>query len=533
MGLSDDDMNRPWIGVATCWNEATPCNISLDSQGRTIAEAVTRFGGTPRQFATISVSDGIAMGHAGMKASLVSREVIADSIELMMRAHCYDALVGVSGCDKSLPGMLMAMARLDVPSVFVYGGTIMPGTRDGKDLTVQDVFEAVGAFSAGKIDEAELREIECAACPGAGSCGGQYTANTMACVAEALGMALPGSTSPPALAPERDDWLEAAARAVLDVTRSQILPSDVLTRKALENAVAVACATGGSTNVALHLPAIANELGLSLTLDDVDEISRRTPILADLRPGGKYVMYDLHRIGGVPQVMLALLEAGKLHGDCLTVTGKTMAENLAGLELAPNQRVVRPHSDPVCPHGGMAIVKGNLAPEGGVIKTAGVSKLRQEGPARVFDGEEAAMAAVQARQIQAGDVVVIRYEGPRGGPGMREMLGVTAAIVGQGLGYEVALITDGRFSGATRGLMVGHVGPEAEVGGPIALIREGDWITVDAEEGVLDVALEPAELAERRKSWRSPTRTTPSGALTKYAKLVGPACSGATTHAGR
>lgn len=532
MGLGDKELSQPWIGVATVWSEVTPCNVNLHEQGEVIARAVAAHEGTPRRFNTISVSDGIAMGHQGMKASLVSREVIADSVELMMKAHCYDALVGVAGCDKSLPGMLMAMARLDVPSVFVYGGTIMPGRLGGKDTTIQDAFEAAGAYAAGKIDEKELRSVECAVCPGAGACGGQYTANTMACVAEALGMAYPGSTSPPAESPERREWLELAGETVLRVLKDGILPTQILTREAFENAIAIGVATGGSTNIALHIPAIAHEVGIKITLDDVERISKRTPTLADLRPGGRYVMLDLHRIGGVPQVLRALLDAGCLHGDALTVTGKTMAENLEGISLAPSQDVVRDRQNAVAEHGGLAVVRGNLAPDGGVIKTAGVKNLRHTGPARVFDCEEDAMQAIQSRQIQKGHVVVIRYEGPKGGPGMREMLGVTAALVGQGLGNDVALLTDGRFSGATKGLMVGHVCPEAVDGGLIALLKDGDRVTVDAELGVLSADLTNEEIDHRRINW-SPKQTVATGAFEKYAALVSPANLGAVTHAWR
>ncbi len=528
MGLGDRELQQPWVGVATVWSESTPCNVNLDVQGLAVAESIKQHGATPRRFNTISVSDGIAMGHQGMKCSLISREVIADSVELMMRGHCYDGLVGVAGCDKSLPGMIMAMARLDVPSVFVYGGTIMPGRHRDKDVTIQDAFEAAGAHAAGSIDDAELHAVECAVCPGAGACGGQYTANTMACVAEALGIALPGSTSPPAESEDRAVWLERAGEAAVRALKSGLLPSQILTMKAFENAIAIAAATGGSTNVALHIPAIAHELGLTVTLDDVERVSRRTPTLANLRPGGKYVMLDLHNIGGVPVVLKALLDAGCLHGDCMTVTGKTMAENLRDVVVPSGQDVVHPHTSAFYPTGGLAIVRGNLATEGGVVKTTGVTNLTHRGPARVFDSEEAAMAAVQARLIKAGDVVVIRYEGPQGGPGMREMLGVTSAIVGQGLGYSVALLTDGRFSGATRGLMVGHVGPEAWIGGPIALLQDGDTIILDATNAVLAVDLSDAELASRRANWKQPIRSI-SGALSKYAKLVGPACEGAVT----
>ncbi len=534
MGLGDKDMLQSWVGVATVWSEATPCNVNLDEQGIIIAKAIRDAGATTRRFNTISVSDGIAMGHEGMKASLISREVIADSVELMMRGHAYDALVGVGGCDKSLPGMLIAMARLNVPSLFLYGGTIMPGRYKDKDVTIQDAFEAVGAFAAGTITQEELYAIECAVCPGAGACGGQYTANTMACVAEALGMALPGSSAPPAeeLGPEgaRTAYLKQIGAAIVNMLQVGLLPSDIMTRKAFENAIAIGAATGGSTNIALHIPAIAYELGIEITLEDINRISQRTPTIADLRPGGKYVMVDLFRVGGVPQVLKGLLDAGVLHGDCMTVTGKTMAENLADLVLTPNQDVVRSYKDPVHPTGGLAILHGNLAPDGGVIKTAGVKKLAHTGPARVFDCEDDAMAAVQRQDIKRGDVVVIRYEGPKGGPGMREMLGVTSALVGQGLGYDVALLTDGRFSGATRGLMVGHVGPEAMDGGPIALIRDGDIITVDAAEFSLRVDLSDEVLAARRADWKPIAPRYTKGALARYAKNVGPASRGAVTH---
>lgn len=529
MGLGDQDMAQPWVGVATVWSEATPCNVNLHEQGAIIAEAVKANGATPRRFNTISVSDGIAMGHEGMKASLVSREVIADSVELMMRAHCYDGLVGVAGCDKSLPGMLIAMARLNVPSVFVYGGTIMPGRYKEKDVTIQDAFEAAGAYAAGKITKEELHAVECAVCPGAGACGGQYTANTMACVSEALGMAVLGSTSPPAESEERSAWLKRIGEAMVNALREGITPDRILTREAFENAIAIGAATGGSTNVALHIPAIAHELGIEITLDDVQRVSERTPTLADLRPGGRFVMNDLHRVGGVPAVLRAMLDAGCLHGDCLTVTGRTLAEELAEVVIPSGQEVVRTMANAVAPNGGLAVVRGNLAPEGGVVKTTGVPRLRHTGPVKVFDREEDAMAAVQRREIQSGDVVCIRYEGPKGGPGMREMLGVTAAIVGQGLGYEVALLTDGRFSGATRGLMVGHVGPEAALGGPIALLQNGDEVTIDASTGELSVNLSEAELAARRAVWTAPKPNVTSGALAKYAKLVGPACCGAVT----
>ncbi len=530
MGLGDKHMTQPWVGVATVWSESNPCNFNLDSQGKAIAAELNERSLTARRFNTISVADGIAMGHEGMRASLVSREVIADSVELMMRGHCYDALVGVTGCDKSLPGMLMAMARLNVPSIFLYGGTIMPGRHKEKDVTIQDAFEAAGAFAAGKIDAEELHRVECAVCPGAGACGGQYTANTMACVAEALGMALPGSSSPPAEDPDgtRKPYYARIAEAMTGLLERGILPSDIITKKSLENAVMVAVATGGSTNIALHLPAIAHELGLSITLQEIHEISQRTPLIGDLRPGGRFVMLDLHKVGGVPVVLKALLEAGCLHGDCMTVTGRTMAENLADVKM-PDGDVVRSTSAPLGDTGGLVAVFGNLAPDGGVIKTAGVKNLSLTGPARVFDSEDAAMAAVQNREIVAGDVMVIRYEGPKGGPGMREMLGVTSALVGQGLGNDVALLTDGRFSGATKGLMVGHVCPEASECGPIALVQDGDIVTVDAATFTLSMDVSEEELERRRAAWVKPAARYSKGVLAKYARSVGSAHLGAIT----
>jgi dihydroxy-acid dehydratase len=530
MGLSDDDIHRPWVGVASTWNQATPCNLTLDRQAKAAADGVARAGGTPREFVTIAVSDGIAMGHEGMKASLVSREVIADSVELMMHAHGYDALVGLAGCDKSLPGMLMAMARLNVPSVFLYGGTILPGNFRGRDVTIQDVYEAVGAHAAGKMSDADLYEMECVACPSAGSCGGQFTANTMACVAEAIGMALPGSGSPPAIETDRDRYAVEAGAQVLRLMEKNIRPRDIMTREAFENAIAVAAATGGSTNVALHLPALAHEAGVPLTLDDIDRVARRTPIVADLKPFGRYTALDVHKVGGNPIIMRSLIDAGLVHGDCLTVTGKTLRENVEGVTIPTGQRVIVPVKDAFEPTGGLHILRGSLAPDGSVIKTAGVKRLQHRGPARCFDSEEACMAAVTANQIHKGDTVIIRYEGPRGGPGMREMLAVTAAIVGQGLGYDVCLMTDGRFSGATRGLMVGHIGPEAYVGGPIALVRDGDVIAIDAARGTIDLEVSPDELARRRAAWKPPAPRYPRGALAKYAALVGPASAGAVTH---
>lgn len=534
MGLGDQDMVQPWVGVASTWNEATPCNITLDRQAKAVKKGVSAGGGTPREFVTIAVSDGIAMGHEGMKASLISREAIADSVELMVHAHRYDALVGLAGCDKSLPGMLMAMARLNVPSVFLYGGTILPGNFRGRDVTIVDVYEAVGAHAVGNMSDADLREMEMVACPGAGSCGGQFTANTMACVAEAIGMALPGSSSPPAVHTKRDAYGERSGQTVLDLLKAGIRPRDIMTRNAFENAMTIVAATGGSTNAALHLPALAHECGLRFLFEDIEAIAQRTPTFVDLKPGGRYVMADLHKIGGVPVILRALLDAGLLHGDCLTVTGKTMAENLEGVRVPGGQEVVLPVDRPLSPTGGLKILRGNLAPEGSVVKVAGIpiEHLRHRGPARVFNSEGAAFEAIQARQIVPGDVVVIRYEGPRGGPGMREMLAVTAAVVGQGLGHSVALVTDGRFSGGTRGLMIGHVGPEAQTGGPIAALREGDLIVVDAENGRLDVELTDAEIQARLRDWTPPPPMYPAGALWKYAQQVGPACFGAVTQPG-
>lgn len=532
MGLKDEDFGKPLVGVATTWNEVTPCNITLRDQAVHVKKAVDAAGGVSREFNTISVSDGIAMGHEGMKASLISREVIADSIELVMHAHQYDALVGIAGCDKSLPGIMMAMGRLNVPSVFLYGGTIMPGRLHGRDLTIVDVYEAVGAFSAGKITEKELYDIECSACPGAGSCGGQFTANTMACVAEAIGLALPGSSGYPALDPGRVEVNRQAGEAVMRLLTDNIRPSDILTRKAFENAVRIVAATGGSTNACLHLPAIANEVGVSLTLSDMDRLFDTTPTIADLKPGGRYVMNDLFRIGGVPVILKVLLDAGLLHGDCLTVSGKTMAENLADVQVPDGQDVVIGVDAPLSPTGGLKILYGNLAPEGAVVKVAGLQRRVHQGPARVFDGEEAAFAAIERQEIVAGDTVVIRYEGPKGGPGMREMLSVTAALYGQNLGQDVALITDGRFSGGTRGLCVGHVGPEAFVGGPLALLQNGDMVLVDTEQGILSVELDETELAARRTRWTQPSPAYKRGALWKYAQSVGSAEKGSVTHPG-
>jgi dihydroxy-acid dehydratase len=532
MGMTEAEIAQPFVGVATTWNEAAPCNISLMRQAQAVKKGVKASGGTPREFTTITDTDGIAIGHAGMKSSLVSREVIADSVELTMRGHCYDALVGLAGCDKSLPGLMMAMVRLNVPSVFMYGGSILPGRFRGKDVTVQDVFEAVGAHAAKKIDDEDLHELECVACPSAGSCGGQFTANTMACVSEAIGLAIPGSAGAPAPYDSRDAYAEASGQTVMQLIRSQLRPRDIVTRKALENAAMVVAASGGSTNAGLHLPAIAHEAGIDFDLHDVCDIFRKTPYIADLKPGGRYVAKDMYEVGGVPVLLKALLEGGYLHGDCMTVTGKTMAENLAAVEFPKNQDVILPTSKPLSPTGGVVGLKGNLAPQGAIVKVAGMKKQQFSGPARCFDCEEDCFKAVQERRYKEGEVLVIRYEGPRGGPGMREMLATTAAIYGQGNGDKVALITDGRFSGATRGFCIGHVGPEAAVGGPIGLIRDGDIIAIDAEKGVLSVNLGDAELAERRKGWKPRRHDYQSGAIWRYAQTVGDAEKGAVCHPG-
>ena len=534
MGLDKAQIAQPLIGVATTWNEAAPCNIALMRQSQIAKKGVAAAGGTPREFCTITVTDGIAMGHQGMKSSLVSRDVIADSVELTMRGHCYDALIGLAGCDKSLPGLMMAMVRLNVPSVFMYGGSILPGQFRGKTVTVQDVFEAVGQIAAGKITEEELEELEQAACPSSGSCGGQFTANTMACVSEAIGLALPGSAGAPAPFESRDAYAFASGEAVLNLLKHKIRPRDIVTRKALENAAAVVAATGGSTNGALHLPAIANEAGIDFDIHDVGEIFSKTPYIADLKPGGKYVAFDLYGIGGVPVILKALLEGGYLHGDCLTVTGKTMAENLKDIQLPTGQDIVRSTAAPLSPTGGVVTLKGNLAPEGAIVKVAGLKELTFRGPARVFECEEDAFKAVEARQYKEGEVLVIRNEGPKGGPGMREMLATTAALYGQGTGDKVALITDGRFSGATRGFCIGHVGPEAAVGGPIGLIRDGDMIALDARDGIRTITLEvtDSELEKRRAGWTPHPHDYNSGALWKYAQTVGTAEKGAVTHPG-
>jgi len=532
MGLTEEQINQPIVGVATTWNEAAPCNIALSRQAQAAKKGVAAAGGTPREFTTITVTDGIAMGHAGMKSSLISREIIADSVELTMRGHCYDALVGLAGCDKSLPGLMMAMVRLNVPSVFMYGGSILPGRFKGKDVTIGDVFEAVGSHNVGNMSDEDLHELECVACPSSGSCGGLFTANTMACVSEAIGLALPGSAGAPAPYDSRDAYAEASGQAVMDLLRRNIRPRDIVTLKALENAATVVAAAGGSTNGGLHLPAIANEAGIEFDLHAFGEICKKTPYIASMTPGGRYVMKDLHDIGGVQVLMKALLDGGYLHGDCMTVTGKTVAENLKDFVFPTGQDVVRPTSRPLAPTGGLVVLKGNLAPQGAIVKVAGMKTLRFAGTALCFDCEEDAFAAVEQRRYKDGDIIVIRYEGPRGGPGMREMLSTTAALYGQGVGDRVALITDGRFSGATHGFCIGHVGPEAAVGGPIALLRDGDKITIDAVAGTIDVAVSDAELAERRRAWTPRKTGYQSGTLWKYAQTVGDTEKGAVTHPG-
>ncbi len=532
MGITEAGINAPLVGVATTWNEAAPCNITLGRQAQVVKKGVTAAGGTPREFTTITVTDGIAMGHQGMKSSLVSREVIADSVELTMRGHCYDALVGLAGCDKSLPGLMMAMVRLNVPSVFIYGGTILPGQYKGRNVTVVDVFEGVGKYSAGNMSEAELRELEKVACPSGGSCGGQFTANTMACVSEAIGLALPGSAGAPAPYEERDAFGFESGRAVIELLKNKIRPRDIVTRKALENAAAIVAATGGSTNAALHLPAIAHEIGIDFDMHEVGKIFKRTPYLADLMPGGKYTALELYQAGGVQIVMKTLLDGGYLHGDCMTVTGKTIADNLKSVSFPADQDVVYPHNKPLRAEGGVVTLKGNLAPEGAIVKVAGMKNLVFTGPARCFDSEETCFEAVEKRQYKEGDVLVIRYEGPKGGPGMREMLSTTAALYGQGVGDKVALITDGRFSGGTRGFCIGHVGPEAASCGPIALLKDGDMITIDATKGSISVNVSDAELAERKKAWKPRATDYNSGALWKYTQTVGSAKKGAVTHPG-
>ncbi|MFQ5880386.1 MAG: dihydroxy-acid dehydratase [Dehalococcoidia bacterium] len=527
VGLRPEDMEKPFVAVGSTWNEATPCNYHLDRLADRVKEGVAGGGGVPREFTTIAVSDGIAMGHEGMRASLVSREVIADSMELMVLAHGYDALVGIAGCDKSLPGTAMAMARLNVPAIFIYGGTIMPGRFQGRDVTIQDVFEAVGAHAAGRMTLDELRDLECNACPAEGSCAGMYTANTMASAMEAIGLSLPGSAAIPAVDARLEDVCRRSGEAVLRLLADGVKARDILTGDAFHNAITVVVAIGGSTNAVLHLLAMAREAGVELSLDDFDRISRQTPHIADMRPGGRYVMADLYRAGGVPRVMKPLLAAGLLKGDALTVSGRSVRQNLEAFRFDDGQDVVWPTEAPIEPVGTLAVLRGNLAPEGAVIKTSGGVNRQHTGPARVFDCEEEAFAAISRREIKEGDVVVIRYEGPKGGPGMREMLAVTAALVGQGLGEKVALITDGRFSGATHGLMVGHVAPEAAVGGAIALLRDGDVVTMDIDKRRLEVSLPAEELNRRRQEWQAPQPRYTAGALAKYTRLVSSSAEGA------
>ncbi|MEP5762212.1 MAG: dihydroxy-acid dehydratase [Litoreibacter sp.] len=535
MGLGDEEIHQPFVGVATCWNEAAPCNISLNRQAQAVKLGVKQGNGTPREFTTITVTDGIAMGHEGMRSSLASREAIADTVELTMRGHCYDAIVGLAGCDKSLPGMMMAMIRLNTPSVFIYGGSILPGRLNGKDVTVQDVFEAVGEHQAGNISDEALRTLERVACPSAGACGGQFTANTMACVSEAIGLALPNSAGAPAPYESRDQYSIASGLAVMNLIEKNIRARDIVTRKSLENAARVVACTGGSTNAGLHLPAMAHEAGIDFTLDDVCDIFRETPYFVDLKPGGQYVAKDLYEAGGVPVIMKELRKAGLIHEDCITATGRTIGEEIDAGSLEADGKVIYPIETPISKTGGVVGLKGNLAPDGAIVKIAGMETKHQTftGPARCFESEEEAFAAVQARTYKEGEVLVIRNEGPSGGPGMREMLATTAALSGQGMGKKVALITDGRFSGATRGFCVGHVGPEAAHGGPIALIEDGDIINLDAVKGTISVELTDDEMAARKANWKGANETIyASGALWKYAQLVGPTKFGAVTHPG-
>ena len=531
MGLTNEDLSKSFVGVCHTGNEATPCNIHLPNLAQQAKQGVTEGGATPREFSTIAVSDGIAMGHEGMKSSLISREVIADSIELMVRAHQYDALVGIAGCDKSLPGTMMGMIRLNIPSVFVYGGTIMPGMLDGRELTVVDVYEAVGSYDAGKISAEELENIENVACPNAGSCGGMFTANTMASISEAIGLSLPGSASPPAEDDRRNKMVLETGKACAKLLQLGIKPLDIVTFEAFENSITMLNAVGGSTNGILHLLAMANEAGINLTYDDFERIRKKTPHLADMKPGGNYVMNSLDKIGGIPLVMKKLLDKNLIHGDSLTVTGKTIKENLEELAIVevPDQQIIKPVEQPIHEVGTAVILKGTLAPEGGVIKTAGVEMTEFTGTAKVFDREEYAFEAVSKGEIDEGDVVVIRYEGPKGGPGMREMLSTTAALVGQGLGKKVAMVTDGRFSGGTRGFMIGHVAPEAFVGGPIALVKDGDKISIKLEDNSLNLHVSEKELSKRKEQWRRPAPNYSTGALAKFASLVGSAANGAIT----
>lgn len=532
MGLTAEEIARPFVGVVSAGNDSAPCNTTLDAQADIARVGVEQGGGMPRRFNTITVTDGIAMGHQGMKSSLVSREVIADSVELSVRGHCYDALVGFAGCDKSLPGIMMAMLRLNVPSIFVYGGSILPGRHNNKDVTVKDVFEIVGKYAAGACPLSELEELERVACPGHGACGGQYTANTMACVGEAIGFSLPNSNMAPAPYSTRDQIAHAAGFQVMELLARNIRPRDICTREAFVNAARIVAATGGSTNGALHLPAMAHEAGIDFDLFDVAEAFKTTPYMADLQPGGQFVARDMYDAGGVYMLMKSLLGEGLLFGDCMTVTGKTLGENIEEITWNPDQKVIYPATAPITRTGGVVGLRGTLAPDGAIVKVAGMDRLTFTGPAQVFDCEEDCFAAVEARQIRKGSVIVIRYEGPRGGPGMREMLSTTAALYGQGMGEKVALITDGRFSGATRGFCIGHVGPEAALGGPIALIEDGDEIMIDAETGVIDLNVDSEILENRRKSWKPRETDYQSGAIWRYAQNVGPAYKGAVTHPG-
>ncbi|HCP81380.1 MAG TPA: dihydroxy-acid dehydratase [Octadecabacter sp.] len=535
MDLTEEQINQPFVGVATCWNEAAPCNIALNWQAQSVKRGVKEAHGTPREFTTITVTDGIAMGHEGMRSSLASRDAIADTVELTMRGHCYDAIVGLAGCDKSLPGMMMAMVRLNTPSVFMYGGSILPGSHNGKDITVQDMFEAVGKYQAGEMSDGELAVLERVACPSAGACGGQFTANTMACVSEAIGLALLNSSGMPAPYEDRAKYGEASGEAVMNLISKNIRARDVVTRKSLENAARVVACTGGSTNAGLHLPAIAHEAGIDFNLFDVCDIFHDTPYFVDLKPGGQYVAKDLFEVGGVPIVMKELQKAGLWHDDCMTASGKVIGEELDMIKGEADGKVIYPVENPITKTGGVVGLKGNLAPEGAIVKVAGMSEDEQSftGPARVFECEEDTFAAVKVRAYEEGEVLVIRNEGPSGGPGMREMLATTAALSGQGMGKKVALITDGRFSGATRGFCVGHVGPEAAHGGPIGLLKDGDMITINAVTGELSVDLSDDELAKRKSEWAGPRETIyTSGALWKYAQLVGGALNGAVTHPG-
>jgi len=545
MGMTEEEIHQPLVGVATCWNEAAPCNIALNRQAQSVKVGVKAASGTPREFTTITVTDGIAMGHEGMRSSLASREAIADTVELTMRGHCYDAIVGLAGCDKSLPGMMMAMIRLNVPSVFLYGGSILPGRAPkdaqvpaeyaNRDLTVQDMFEAVGHQQNGTMTEAELEVLERVACPSAGACGGQFTANTMACVSEAIGLALPNSSGAPAPFESRDEYAKASGAAVMNLIEKNIRARDIVTRQSLENAARIVACTGGSTNAGLHLPAMAHEAGIDFFLEDVCDIFRDTPYFVDLKPGGQYVAKDLYEVGGVPVVMKELRKAGLIHEDCMTATGYSIGEELDKIDLQADGKVIYPVETPLTKTGGVVGLKGNVAPEGAIVKVAGMEAQHQifTGPARIFECEQDAFESVQNRTYEEGDVFVIRNEGPSGGPGMREMLATTAALSGQGMGKKVALITDGRFSGATRGFCVGHVGPEAAHGGPIALLKDGDVITINAIEGSINVALTDDELADRKANWAGPRDTIyGAGALWKYAQLVGATYQGAVTHPG-